>query len=111
MLGKSDKSMGIVQGILQEELGRLEKLYEKYQQKINDLPKGSLSVKKRHHKAFVYRAYRSKDQVKFEYIGKDSSPAAAKAKEQLQERQKYIALLKKVKNDIQEIRRSLHGKK
>jgi hypothetical protein len=98
--------MGIIKDILKEELDRLEDLAMRYQQILDDLPKGSISVKKRHNNFFVYRAYRIKDKVKFDYIGKESSPAVALAREQLKKRRKYVTLLKKVKDNIKEIKRS-----
>lgn len=61
--------MSYVKGILQEELDRLESLYQKYDEKVSSLPRGSLSVKKRNNKEYLYLAYREKSKVKFKYIG------------------------------------------
>ena len=61
--------MSYVKNILQEEYQRLKALSEKYTDEIRLLPKGSVSIKKRNYKEYLYLAYREKDRVRFEYIG------------------------------------------
>jgi hypothetical protein len=104
-------SMGIIKHILKEELERLEQLSLKYENEIAKLPKGSLSKKKRNKNIFVYLAYREKDKVKFKYLGKENSEAVLKIKEQIEQRQKYLDDLKKIKSDIKEIKRALNERR
>ncbi len=103
--------MSVVQHILNEELERLEGLARKYQRDINNLPKGSLSKKRRNGKTYIYRAYRENDKVKFDYIGRESSEAVREAVQQREQRQKYIGDLRRIKKDIKEIKRTLYGRR
>lgn len=103
--------MSVIQDILKEELERLENLLQKYENEIKKLPKGSLSKKMRNDKAYLYLAYRENNKVRFKYLGKESSEAAQKAKEQRRQRLKYMSLLKKLKDDIKDIKRALNGRK
>lgn len=101
--------MSVIKHVLNEELDRLEQLSLKYEDEIRKLPNGSLAKKMRNGKAYIYLAYRDKDRVKFNYIGKESSEAVQKALVQREQRQEYINNLRQVKNDIKEIKRALHG--
>jgi len=103
--------MSVIQHVLKEELERLEELAHKYEDKVNSLPKGSLSRKLRNGKAYLYFAYRDKRKVIFKYIGKESSESSIKAKAQRDERQKYINSLRKVQKDMDEIRRVINGRR
>jgi len=103
--------MSIIQHVLNEELERLEKLSLKYKSDLNKLPKGSISKKLRNGQPYVYRAYRVKDKVKFEYLGKESSPVAQEAKQQSVQRLSYQSKLRQVNSDIKEIRRAVLGRR
>ncbi len=70
--------MSYLKSVLQEEYERLKALVEKYNDEISALPHGSISIKKRNRKEYVYLAYRKKENVKFEYIGSISSEKSKK---------------------------------
>ena len=61
--------MSYLKSILKEEYERLRALSGKYQDEISALPRGSISIKKRNQREYVYLAYRKKGNVKFEYVG------------------------------------------
>jgi hypothetical protein len=103
--------MSVIKHILNEELERLQKLQQKYINEIKELPKGSISKKKRNEKVYLYWAFRDKEKIKFQYIGKENSKEAVLAFEQKDKKNKYIDLLKKVQKDIKEIQRSVNGKR
>lgn len=103
--------MSVIKHILSEELERLQKLKQKYIKEIEELPKGSISKKKRNDNVYLYWAFRDKEKIKFKYIGKESSKEAVLAFEQREKRNKYLDLLKKIQNDIKEIKRSVNGKR
>jgi hypothetical protein len=103
--------LSIIKGVLQEELKRLNELAQEYNKKLNILPKGSISRKKRNKNVYLYRAYREKDKIKFIYIGLENSRPAKTALEDRNLRIKYQNLLKKVQSDIKEIKRALNEKK
>ncbi len=103
--------MSYVKGILREELERLKSLYKKYDEMVSSLPRGSISVKRRNQKEYLYLAYREKSKVKFKYIGPMPSEKSRAVMENVELRREYAAKLKQVKNDILEIEKVIHGRK
>ena len=61
--------MSYIKSIMQEEHRRLQALYQKYSDKIDALPKGTVSIKKRKNAEYLYLANRRNKKVKFDYIG------------------------------------------
>jgi hypothetical protein len=103
--------MGVIGNILEEERERLSRLLERYRLEIEKLPKGSISRKMRKGRWYLYLAYRESERIKFQYLGKESSPKAQEIARQIQERRKYEKLFKQVKRDLKEIERAIHGRK
>ena len=103
--------MSVIKHILEEEYARLLELAESYQEKIKNLPKGSIAKKIRNNKVYLYRAYRDSDKIRYIYIGIDGSEKAKKALADREEWIKYNNLLKEVKSEIREIKRALNGYK
>ena len=103
--------MSYVKDILQEEFERLQALSQKYHAEIRLLPKGSVSIKKRSHKEYLYLAYREKDRVKFEYVGPVISEKAMTVTKKIEQRKVYEQKLKQVKKDLVEIKKVLNGRK
>lgn len=103
--------MSYIKHIIQEEHLRLQALYQKYIDKIDSLPKGSVSIKKRNKREYLYLASRRDGKVKFDYIGSVASENALKILEQVKSRKDYELKLKQVKGDLREIERVLHGRK
>ncbi|MCE5211549.1 MAG: hypothetical protein LLG40_08345 [Deltaproteobacteria bacterium] len=103
--------MGIIRGILEDELKRLEELSVFYQKKISEYPRGSISVKERNGKRYIYLARREDKKVVFDYIGKDAPAVWAALNEKLKQRKEYQAKLCQVKENLREVERSLRGKR
>ena len=103
--------MSYVKDVLLDEFNRLKALAKKYQSEISALPHGSISIKKRNNKNYLYLAYREKDKVKFKYIGSMSADESKDIIKKIKSRQQYEGKLKKVKADIREIEKVLNGKK
>jgi len=103
--------MGIIRGILKEELERLEELSVFYKKKISEYPQGSISVKERSGKRYIYLAHREDKKIVFDYIGKDIPEVRKTIKEELQQRREYQAKLRQVKENLKEVERALRGKK
>lgn len=99
--------MSIVNGILQEELDRLEKLQAKYSAMLEALPKGSLRKKQIGQKIYLYLVSRKGDQVVTEYLCQCDSPKAKSFEAQDSKRRDLKSKVKSVKEDIAEIRKSL----
>ena len=96
---------------MQDEYQRLQALHRKYMEKIDSLPKGAISIKKRNKREYLYLAHRCDGKVKFDYIGSVASDNAVKILEQVKSRKDYELKLKQVKGDLREIERVLHGRK
>ncbi|HPD57656.1 MAG TPA: hypothetical protein PKW17_10490 [Smithellaceae bacterium] len=103
--------MGIIKGILEEELKRLEELSVFYKDKLSGCPRGSVSVKDRGGKRYIYLARREGKKVVFDYVGKDVPKVRNDLNERLSQGKEYNLKLRQVKENIQEIKRSLRGKR
>jgi len=103
--------MSYIKNIMREEHQRLQALCKKYINKIESLPKGSVSVKKRNQNEYLYLANRRDGKVKFDYIGPVGSEKARDIMEQVELRKDYKKKLKQVKSDLKEIEKVIHGRK
>ncbi len=103
--------MSYIKNIMQEEHQRLQALYQKYIDKIDSLPKGTVSIKKRNKSEYLYLASRRGAKVKFDYIGSVASENARKILEKVKFRKDYELKLKQVKGNLREIEKVLHGRK
>ena len=103
--------MSYLKSVLQEEYERLKALLQKYNDEISALPHGSISIKKRNQKEYVYLAYRKKENVKFEYIGSISSEKSKNIVKKVKLRKGYEIKLKQVRKDLQEIEKVINGRK
>jgi hypothetical protein len=99
--------MSIVNGILKEELNRLERLQSKYSAMLEALPKGSLRKKKIGQRIYFYLVSRKGDQVVTEYLCQGNSPEAKSFEEQDAKRRDVKSKFKSVKEDIAEIKKAL----
>ena len=96
--------MAAVFDVLRDERNRLRELSERYSQEISDLPKGSLSRKRRGNSEYCYLAYREAGRVKFDYIGRADS-------EKIQRRRALEEKLRLVNQNLEEVERSLRGQR
>ncbi len=100
--------MSKVHYILKEEHDRLQRLAALYQKEIENLPKGSVSLKKRNDNVYMYIAYREGKKMKFDYVGKESSPKAVELSGLIKKRQEKSKQLCEVRADIQDIKKVLN---
>ena len=84
-LGK-EGDMSIMIDVLLEEKERLEALIASYRNQIEELPRGSISWKKRGNGEYAYLAYREVKSVRFEYLGKRGSVAVETTREKVDQR-------------------------
>jgi hypothetical protein len=103
--------MSIIKGILEEELKRLEELSTFYKEKISEAPSGSISVKERGVKRYIYLAHREDKKIIFDYVGKDIPEVRDALNERMRQRKEYQAKLRQVKENLREIKRSLRGQR
>ncbi|MFC1699930.1 hypothetical protein ACFL1I_08285 [Candidatus Omnitrophota bacterium] len=103
--------MGVIKGVLREELENSIRLIKDYQQALKKHPGGSLIRKKIKGRKYYYLAYREGNKVKFIYKGKKISKEDL---EQLQKskqlRLKYKKLIQKLNKRIKYLRKVIRGK-
>ena len=102
--------MSYIKNIIQEEYQRLQALCQKYLDKIDALPKGTVSIKKRNKRGYLYLASRRNRKVRFDYIGPVGSENARKILEQVELRKDYELKLKQVRADLRQIEKVIHGR-
>ncbi|MFH0838778.1 MAG: hypothetical protein V1893_01145 [Candidatus Omnitrophota bacterium] len=102
--------MGVIKGVLKEELENSQRMKNDYEKELAKLPKGSLIKKKVKGHEYYYLLLREKGKVKFIYKGKVSDEEIKKYKEIKEYRAKYRKLLSQVKKQIRFLRSTLRGK-
>lgn len=102
--------MGVIKGVLREELENSLRMKSDYERELAKLPKGSLIKKKVKGHEYFYILLREKGKVKFIYKGKVSDEEIKKYKEAKEYRAKYRKLLSQAKKQIRFLRSALRGK-
>lgn len=102
--------MGVIKGVLKEELDNSIQMKSDYERELSKLPKGCLIKKKVKGHEYYYLLLREKRKVKFIYKGKVSNEEIKKYREIKEYRAKYRKLLSQVKKQIRFLRSTLRGK-
>ena len=102
--------MGVIKGVLKEELDNSLRMQNSYEQELKRLPKGSLVKKRIKGQEYYYLIYRENGKVRFIYKGKADENEVKKYKEAKEMRARYRHLLSRVKKQIRFLRSSLRGK-
>lgn len=102
--------MGVIKGVLKEELENSIRMKSDYERELAKLPKGSLIKKKVKGHEYYYLLSREKGKVRFIYKGKAPDEEIKKYKEAKEYRAKYRKLLSQVKKQIRFLRSTLRGK-
>ena len=102
--------MGVIKGVLKEELKNSLQMKKDYERELANLPKGSLIRKIIKGREYYYLVERKNGKVKFTYKGKVSKEEIKKYREVKEYRAKYRKLLSKVKKQIKYLRSVLRGK-
>lgn len=100
-----------IEGVLKEELERLEELEKSYLRQIQGLPKGSVQKKKIKDNSYPYLVFRDGADVVYEYMGKLSNPALKKLESEIELRRKYEGLLREVRQNIARLKQIVYGRK
>ena len=101
--------MGVIKGVLKEELENSCDMLKRYQEEIAKI-KGCLIRKKIGKRYYYYLVKRQGKKVKFMYKGPISEEIKKAYVKQRKMLSKYRKLLLQVKNQIKFIRRALRGK-
>lgn len=102
-----EDTMKILNGVLNEELDRLNKLKKNYGKQIAKLPKGSLIRKNIKGNIYYYLNYRQEKKKIFKYIGKLSGKELENLLDKIEERRKLEKLNKQVKKDIKKLEKMI----
>ena len=92
---------------VKKEAKRNEEMIRQYQERISELPKGSLSRKKT---GYYYLKYRAGDAICDQYVGKDPS-VIDDLNSKIEERRHCENMLRALRNEQKQIRRVLEGLK
>ena len=93
--------MSVFEGVIREEIERLDKNILAYKEMLKRLPKGSLYIRKDYNSYFVYRRKREGKKIISEYLGPLES---AKAQEEINKSNEY----KRIKNNIRVAQKELN---
>ena len=99
--------MKILNGVLNEELDRLNKLKKNYEKQIAKLPKGSLIKKNIKGNIYYYLNYRQEKKKIFKYIGKLHGKEFENLLDKIDERRKLEKLNKQVKKDVKKLEKMI----
>jgi hypothetical protein len=102
--------MGIIKGVLREELKNSIQMKKTYEQELVKLPQGSLVKKKVKGHTYYYLLLREGGKVKLKYKGKVSENEIKKYEQAKRYRAKYRNLLSKIKKQIKYLKGTLRGK-
>jgi hypothetical protein len=102
--------MGVIKGVLREELVNSLRMRVDYERELKGLPKGSLVKKCIKGREYYYLILRVRGKVKFVYKGKVSGEEIKRYGQVKALRARYRNLLSRVKKQIRFLRSSLRGK-
>ena len=103
--------MGVIKGVLKEELENSLQMKKGYERELAKLPQGSLVKKTIKDHEYYYLVRRIGGKVKFTYKGKVSGEEIKKYKSAKVYRAKYRKLLSQVKKQITFLRSTLRRKR
>ncbi len=101
--------MAVVFDILKKERKRLLELSAQYEREIAQLPKGSISRKRRWNREYCYLAYREAGKVKFDYVGAVESEAAGNVAAKIERRKQLADKRREVRDNLRQVERGLRG--
>ena len=102
-----EDTMKILNGVLNEELDRLNQLKKNYEKQIAKLPKGSLIRKNVKGNIYYYLNYRQEKKKIFKYIGKLPGEELGNLLGKIEERRRLKKLNKQVKKDIKKLEKMI----
>jgi len=102
--------MGVIKGVLKEELNNSLRMKQSYEKELAKIPRGTIVKKKVKGHEYCYLLTRERGKVKFAYKGKLSVSEISKYKRAKEYRSKYRKLLSQVKKQIRFLKGTLRGK-
>lgn len=103
--------MRVLFSVFEEEWERLQDRTKRYQQEVEELPKGSLCLKKRRGRQYAYLNYREKSAVKSQYLGEAKSKVVKDYREKIELRRKLEKGLREMRADMKALEKVLHARR
>lgn len=98
--------MSVLQGVLQEEINRLEKNISSYEEMLSFLPKGSIFIRKMGNSSFAYRKRKEKGRVVSKYLGNVNKEDVKKELSYFDEYKRLMANIRVAKQELNKIRKA-----
>jgi len=103
--------MGVIKGVLKEELENSIRLKDGYKKALKKYPGGSIVKKRIRGRDYYYLAFREGRKIKFVYKGKSlSKEFMAELKKSKDMRKKYKKLIQDLNRRIKYLKKVLNGK-
>jgi len=99
--------MTVLEGVLIEELGRIQRNIASYEALLMTLPKGYLSMQTINGKVYCYRKHREGSKVLSEYIGPLESEETKMAQTNYQERKRVVTALRILRKEETRLKKVL----
>lgn len=98
--------MAVIEGVLQDELNRLERNISQYENMLSKLPRGSIFIRKMGNASFVYRRRKENNKVISEYLGSIHNKNAQKQIELSNEYKRIDHNIRIAKNELKKLRKA-----
>lgn len=103
--------MGLIKGVLREELWNSLRLKKRYEKSLRDKPGGCIIEKRIKGHKYYYLAFREGKKVRFIYKGKEiSDQDRAEFKKSKNLRNKHKSMIRQLNKRIKYLKKALHGK-
>ena len=103
--------MSVLFGVMEEEEERLKQVKVLYEERLKKLPKGTLRIRQRGDKTYVYLHYRDDKLVRTRYVGVEGSAPVKTLQKQLLERKTVQGFLRSAKTDLRILARVRRAKR
>lgn len=98
--------MSVLQGVLFEEIERLERVISNYKEKLYSLPRGSIFVRKMGKSSFVYRKRKENGAVISEYLGNFDDQEVKKQIELSEEYKRVKQNIRSASMELEKLKRA-----
>ena len=100
----------VISGILQDELDRNSRMISRYERELENLPKGSLLIRKINGSvnSYVYLKYREGNKVISKYLGESSVLDLDDLNQKLSRRKELKSLIKKLKIEKKDLEKLIN---
>lgn len=99
--------MSVLEGVLREELERLESNLLAFKEKLAKLPRGTIYISKVYNSSFVYRKRKEHGKVISEYIGSINESRSKEAIEQAKDYKRLKSMISQGNKELDKLRKAV----